>query len=103
MKDNAEKDLKAVVPGAMRIFRKFWPHIRKRKFLISGSLFALLVDTVLGLLEPWPLKFVFDRIILPGSNTNSWNVAIPNGMSPVMLLTFLAIAIVAMCINRHSS
>lgn len=93
--NNSEKDLKAVVPGILRIFRKFWPHIRQRKFLIGGSLLALLFETALGLLEPWPLKFVFDRIILPGTNANSWNVALPAGISPMMLLTYVAGAIIA--------
>ncbi len=77
----------------MQILRKFSPYIREQRILIAGSFVALLVETGLRLLEPWPLKYVFDNILIPAHN----NVKVPNsfGLNPIALLTLSAIAIVA--------
>jgi ATP-binding cassette, subfamily B, bacterial len=101
MSEQSEKDLKGVLPGVLRILRSFWPYIRQRKLLISGSLLALLVETVLGLLEPWPLKLVFDNILLsnPAANSSGASFVI-TGISPVVLLKLSALAIVAIACFR---
>jgi ATP-binding cassette, subfamily B, bacterial len=88
-----EKELKGVIPGILRILRKFSPYIRQEKVLIIGSFLALLFETSLRLLEPWPLKYVFDYILIPAHN-NSESVATIHGFSPVVLLTLSAVAIV---------
>lgn len=89
-----EKDLKGVLPGTWRILRKFGPQIRKRRVLITGSFLALLVETGLRLLEPWPLKFVFDNILAPNSHPNFLGFVVDHRLDPMVLLTFLALAIV---------
>jgi ATP-binding cassette subfamily B protein len=88
-----EKELKGVIPGVLRIFRKFSPYIHQQKVLIVGSFLALLFETGLRLLEPWPLKYVFDYILIPAHN-NSANVPHTHGFNPVLLLTLSAVAIV---------
>jgi ATP-binding cassette, subfamily B, bacterial len=88
-----EKDIKAILPGIWLIICKFWPYIRKRKILIAGSFLALLVETGLRLLEPWPLKYVFDYILLP-AHSNSSSAVISHSFEPMVLLTLLALAIV---------
>ncbi|MDV2990476.1 MAG: putative multidrug export ATP-binding/permease protein [Chroococcidiopsis sp. SAG 2025] len=88
-----EKDLRGVIPGLVRILRKFSPYIRKQRFTIVGAFFALLIETGLRLLEPWPLKYVFDNILIPAYN-NSTNIPNSFGLNPVMLLTLSALAIV---------
>lgn len=50
-------------PALARILARFWPRIRAQRGLLAGSFAALLVGVVFRLLEPWPLKFVFDRIL----------------------------------------
>lgn len=92
-----EKDLKEVIPGFLQILRKFSPYIRKRKIIIAASFFALLFETGLRLLEPWPLKYVFDYILVPADN-NSASVANTFGLSPIVLLTFLALASVGIAV-----
>lgn len=89
-----EKELKAVIPGVWRILQRFWPYIRKRRVLIAGSFLALLFETGLRLLEPWPLKFVFDRILVPETHPSFLGFLGGNKVEPMMLLTFLAVAIV---------
>jgi ATP-binding cassette, subfamily B, bacterial len=87
-----EKELKGVIPGVLLILQKFSPYIREQRILIAGSFIALLVETGLRLLEPWPLKYVFDHILIPAHN----NIKLPNsfGLNPIALLTLSAVAIV---------
>lgn len=92
-----ENDLKEVLPGSLRIFRKFSPYIRKRKILIVASFFALLLETGLRLLEPWPLKYIFDYVLAP-VYSNSASIANPFGLSPMVLLTVLALASVGIAV-----
>ncbi|HEY2951478.1 MAG TPA: ABC transporter ATP-binding protein, partial [Verrucomicrobiae bacterium] len=56
------KELKQNLPGLWRISLYFWPQLRHHRALATGSLLALFGEVALRLLEPWPLKFVFDRI-----------------------------------------
>lgn len=88
-----EKELKGVIPGILRILDKFLPYIRQQKLLIAGSFLALLLETGLRLLEPWPLKYVFDYILIPAHNNNT-NLTHSYGLSPVVLLTISTVAIV---------
>ena len=88
-----EKDLRGVIPGLMRILSKFSLYIRKQRLTIIGAFFALLIETGLRLLEPWPLKYVFDNILIPAHN-NSTDIPNSFGLNPVMLLTLSALAIV---------
>ena len=92
-----EKDLKEVIPGSLRILRKFSPYIRHRKVLITASFFALLFETGLRLLEPWPLKYIFDYILVPAHN-NSALVANIFGLTPMVLLASLALASVGIAV-----
>jgi len=55
--------LKKSLPGLWRITKYFWPHLRQYRGLMVLSFLALLGEVALRLLEPWPLKFVFDHII----------------------------------------
>ena len=63
--------LREVVPGLFSLSRAFWPQIRARGHLVAGSGLALLVSICARLLEPWPLKLVFDWIIVPPDSSPS--------------------------------
>jgi ATP-binding cassette subfamily B protein len=99
MMNQSEKELKGILPGIWHMLVKFWPQIRKRQFLIGGSMFALLVETALGLLEPWPLKYIFDDVLLSKTNAVPEHVALL-GLSPMWLLAVLAFSIVAIAALR---
>ncbi|MUG96378.1 ATP-binding cassette domain-containing protein [Scytonema sp. UIC 10036] len=88
-----EKELKVVLPGIRRILSKLWPYIHKRKKLVAASFFALLIETGFRLLEPWPLKYVFDHVLVPTHN-NSIGIAINASLQPLVLLSLLALSIV---------
>jgi ATP-binding cassette, subfamily B, bacterial len=51
------------LPGARRTLRAFMPHVRRQRRLVVGSLVALVFDVLLRLVEPWPLKLVFDEVL----------------------------------------
>jgi ATP-binding cassette subfamily B protein len=89
-----EKDLKAILPGTNRIFKKFAPYIYQRRSLIVCSLIALLIETGFRLLEPWPLKFIFDRILVAEPKLQSLKVVVDYGIDPMILLAILALSIV---------
>ncbi|OGO34081.1 MAG: protein tyrosine phosphatase [Chloroflexi bacterium RBG_16_54_18] len=57
------QSLKQSLPSLRRIVERFWPYIRVERRLIAGSLLALFLGVGLRLLEPWPLKFVIDRVL----------------------------------------
>src|SRR5438876_639212 len=82
------------LPGLWRILAYFWPHIRQYRLLIAGSLFALCAEVGLRLLEPWPLKFVFDHIIGPGSKRRQIFYSKLESFDPRTLLTLAALAVV---------
>jgi len=75
-------------PGAWRICRCFWPYVRRQWAIVGGSLLALAAELVLRLLEPWPLKFVFDRVV--GAKRAA--VAIPLPLDPLGTTALLALA-----------
>jgi ATP-binding cassette subfamily B protein len=60
-----------------------------------GSLATLLMEVGLRLLEPWPLKVVFDRVINKMHGANGYRVTLFDIFDPVTLLAMMAIAMVA--------
>lgn len=94
------KSVKETLPGLGRIIGKFWPQIRKQNILIVISFLALVAETAFRLLEPWPLKIIFDYILLSGFETASQTFPIIRNLSTIELLTVLAVAIVAIAALR---
>jgi len=90
-----QPSLRRSVPGIWRILRYFWPWVRTERRLIATSMSALLVGVLLRLAEPWPLKFVLDRVI-PTQRPDGMNsLPLVDDLSPMMLLTLMAGAVVA--------
>lgn len=87
--------MKNSVPILWRVLRYLWPTVKLERPLIAGSLSALLVASLIRLLEPWPLKFVFDRIISTDGVAAEKGIAIVDNLSPMALLLIAAVAVVA--------
>ncbi|MFG6096961.1 ABC transporter ATP-binding protein [Leptothoe sp. ISB3NOV94-8A] len=99
-----QKSFRSSLPGLKRIAQRFWPHICKQAHLLTGAFFALLAETGLRLLEPWPLKLMFDRVILPtGFNIHSHNIEALGGVSPLLILTGLAAALIVISAARGAA
>ncbi len=76
------------------VLRGLLPRLRPHGLLIAGSLGALLMEVVLRLLEPWPLKFVFDRVLVPRQgHVSSWPWI--GALDPATLVVLAAVAVVA--------
>lgn len=88
------RKFKDSLPVLWRILRHFWPQIRKQRGLIVVAMIALGAEIGLRLLEPWPLKFVFDRIIpvSPGRAQPVWPVL--QSYDALTLLTLAAVALI---------
>src|SRR5437879_1120323 len=92
--ENIEKKL----PSLWRILSHFWPEIRKHRLLIIGSWTALLAEVGLRLLEPWPLKVVFDTLF--AKERRLYRVSLFDIFDPVTLLTMAAVALIVITALR---
>src|SRR3989449_2650218 len=81
------------LPGLWRISRYFWPHVRQFHGLIASSFLALFAEIGLRLLEPWPLKFVFDRVIGTRAGKAQNLTAALDSLGPATLLTLACVAL----------
>jgi ATP-binding cassette subfamily B protein len=94
--------LREVLPRLDRIVRRFAPLVAKHRRLAAGSVAALIFSTLLKLLEPWPLKIVFDRVLY-GTNARlaRWKF-IPgiDQLSGSRLLLVAAVALVVVTALR---
>ncbi|MGL5082880.1 MAG: ABC transporter ATP-binding protein [Microcoleaceae cyanobacterium] len=99
-KKKPPKNLNQAAGGTRRIFRHFWPQIRKQGRLISLSFLALLGETGFRLLEPWPIKFVFDEILFKEFKVDGFRVPFLDNLTAFELLSLLAIAIVVTAFFR---
>lgn len=88
------KTLKEVVPSLRQIFRRFWPLIRKQRWLILSSCLALFAEVAFKLLEPWPLKFVLDDVIWPSEETSTGTTAASGAMT-ILALAAIAVVVIA--------
>jgi ATP-binding cassette subfamily B protein len=86
--------LKENLPGLWRISHYFWPHARQYRGLMATSLFALLAEIGLRLLEPWPLKLVFDRVIDANGRDRLSFLPKLDGLEPMTLLALAALGVV---------
>jgi ATP-binding cassette subfamily B protein len=86
------KTLQASLPGMRRILLRFWPYLRKYRLLTAASFLVLLVEVALRALEPWPLKFVIDRLL--GATHSRHGGDLFAAVDTATLLTLAALAIV---------
>ncbi len=57
------KTLRESLPGLRHTLLAFAPYLRRQRWMAVGSVAALLAGVGLKLLEPWPLKWVFDHVL----------------------------------------
>jgi ATP-binding cassette subfamily B protein/subfamily B ATP-binding cassette protein MsbA len=63
-----------------------WPYLRPYRRTLSLALAAMVGETVTTLLAPWPLKFVFDRVLLVQSHNGHAHLRASLGDSQWVLL-----------------
>lgn len=85
--------------SALAVMRRFGPYMRRQWVLIAGSSVAMFAEVALRLLEPWPLKFIFDAA---RHKTGSATTGIPrlDTLTPGTMLTVCAAAMVVIVAAR---
>lgn len=86
-----------------QVFQRFSPQIRSQKGLLSISFAALLTEILLHLLEPFPLKFIFDYILLPVDRPKHPDLALFATQNTTLLLTGLTLGLVAIAALRATA
>jgi len=95
---------RAAVPSLWRIALYFWPEVRRHRHLIAASMIALFAEAALRLLEPWPLKFVFDRVLgQPDRRVARWWPGLDSLDSSNLLLGCAVALVVAIGLRAYAS
>lgn len=95
--------LKETLPGIGRILKRFAPQIKKQRSLLFLAFLALLAETLLRLLEPWPLKIIFDYILLPGLDRPTVTLPVLGPVAPLVLLTLLTLSSIGLAVLRGAA
>jgi ATP-binding cassette, subfamily B, bacterial len=82
----SDRSLRESLGSLWRAARHFWPYLAAHKKVIGWSFGALFLEVGLRLLEPWPLKFVFDHVLGKQS---------PSGAAPMTTIGLAAGAVIA--------
>jgi ATP-binding cassette subfamily B protein len=95
IKRKRPKNIKAAFPGMQRIIERFWPQIRSQGLLLIVAFLGLFIEVLARLLEPWPLKLIFDYILVPDASPASLGIPWLTTVDPTLLLVGSAVAIIA--------
>jgi ATP-binding cassette subfamily B protein len=72
-----------------------WPSLWKHRLWVGGGLAALLIEVTFRALEPWPLKFIFDRLF-HGPRHGKWSdFAVLEGLDSSVLIVSAGLALLA--------
>ena len=59
------------------LFQTFWPYARPYRWGIGLALAILILDTLTDLASPWPIKLIFDNVLLSKPLRSPWSLIIP--------------------------
>jgi ATP-binding cassette, subfamily B, bacterial len=93
------KSLRKSLPGMRRIVGRFSPYVRRQRTLLAGSFVMLFAGVGLRLLEPWPLKLVFDYVFSPVAG-GTLHVPLLGSVDPTGLLLVAALMVVVVVAVR---
>lgn len=99
------RSLLRALPGFRRVFERFAPLIRLERGRVTLAVLALIAGVVLRLFEPWPLKFVFDRVLATRTRRSARLPDLPllNGLNPMTVLAVAAVGLVVIIALRALS
>jgi ATP-binding cassette subfamily B protein len=69
---------RAIAPRFARVAARFRPELGRERGLLAAAFAALLAEVALKLLEPWPMKIVFDHV-LDAAAPPAWLDGVPSG------------------------
>src|ERR1700743_2441823 len=73
----------------LAVLRTLWPSLRPSRRPLALALAAMLGEIVTNLLAPWPLKFVFDRVLLTHSHHARVHIRMSLGPGQWLLLAII--------------
>src|SRR5258708_9760311 len=73
------------------VWRVFWPYIRPYSWTIGLALAILLLDTLAELASPWPIKLIFDNVLLGKHLHQPWSLIIPQALAQNHLYLFIVL------------
>ncbi len=89
------RGLRESVPGLRRTLTQFRPHITEQRPLLAGGGAAMFAEVAMRLLEPWPLKYVLDAVVVQAGADLS--VTQPADLQSLLLVASIAVvAVVAL-------
>ena len=86
--------------GLLVLLRHFGPEILRYRGRLMLAGFALFAEVGLRLLEPWPIKIVFDYVLGQTARNRTMDPRWVDGWSPTSVLTAAAVALVAIASLR---
>ncbi|WP_209428290.1 ABC transporter ATP-binding protein [Pararhodobacter sp. SW119] len=96
MAGSRPESLVKALPGLKRVLVRFAPYLRPHRPLLAGATFALIGATLMRLLEPWPLKFVIDRVVPANvAGSGGSGIAAVDALDPMLLLALCSVGVVA--------
>ncbi|CTQ31885.1 ABC transporter ATP-binding protein [Jannaschia rubra] len=91
MSKHRKDKLTEVMPSLRHVMTRLAPYLRGHRAVLGGSVVALLAATAMKLLEPWPLKFVIDRVVPTVAGEGATVASLP----PMTLLALCSVGLVA--------
>ena len=91
------------MPGLIRFGRHFWPYLREYRKQITVSMLFLFAETALIMLEPWPLKFIIDRITGHDGVSTQVSLSWLDSLDSITLLSVAATMLVIITLIRAAA
>jgi ATP-binding cassette subfamily B protein len=90
-----EKSTKKVLRGVLALLRSFRPQIVREKKLLLFALVAVVFSLAFQVLEPWPLKYIYDSIFRAGGHGRVAHLPLAGTLSPPAVILWAASSMVA--------
>ncbi len=91
---NHQRSLRRALPGFVQVTKRFTPYLHEQRLLIAGSFVALLGEVVFRMLEPWPIKFIFDHLFHTKRHGGSTLFSFVDRLDPSLIILGSSLAIV---------
>lgn len=94
------KNLKQSIPGVWRLIRYLSPYIQHHRPVLAGAFLALFAGVLMRALEPWPLKIIFDYVVIPVAGQSADSAPWLLSLSPLTLVAGSATAVIVILAIR---
>src|SRR5260370_40980625 len=86
--------------GVGQRWGRVWADGRRQRGILAGSFVGLFAETFLRLVEPWPIKVVFDHIIVSKHHAHGWRIAHLDSLDTGSMLALCAGGLIAITALR---